>query len=139
MIQLTDIFCVLLRYNGTSNIWLKYAVAFINRDPIKRRALYHCLTNEFKYTFLVTIQIYYINSHDYSSSYFGLTCFWFLGLISPTSFYMYRSQKRKRQSNYQCLYALLWYSRAKVTCKMLAKLIPDWMNINLGNQSLESL
>jgi len=40
MIQLTHIFCVLLRYNGTSNIWLHYAADSIIRDPIKRRALY---------------------------------------------------------------------------------------------------
>ncbi len=40
MIQLTDVFCVLLRYNGTSNSWLQYAADSIIRDPIKRRALY---------------------------------------------------------------------------------------------------
>ncbi len=40
MIQLTDVFCVLLRYNETSNIWLQNAADAINRDPIKRRALY---------------------------------------------------------------------------------------------------
>jgi len=40
MIQLTDIFYVLLRYNGTSNIWLQYTADSIIRDPIMRRALY---------------------------------------------------------------------------------------------------
>ncbi len=39
MIQLTDVLCVLLRYSGTSNIWLQYAADSIIRDPIKRRAL----------------------------------------------------------------------------------------------------
>jgi len=38
MIQLTDVFCVLLRYNGTSIIWLQYVANYIIRDPIKRRA-----------------------------------------------------------------------------------------------------
>jgi len=38
MIQLTNVFCVLLRYNGTSLIWLQYAADSIIRDPIKRRA-----------------------------------------------------------------------------------------------------
>jgi len=37
MIQLTDKFCELLRYYGTSNIWLQYAADSIIRDPIKRR------------------------------------------------------------------------------------------------------
>jgi len=41
MIQLTDVFCVLLRYNGTSNILLQYVADSIIRDPIKRRALYY--------------------------------------------------------------------------------------------------
>ncbi len=40
MIQLTAVFCVLLRYNGTCNIWLQYSADAINRDPMKRRALY---------------------------------------------------------------------------------------------------
>ncbi len=40
MIQLTDVFCVQLRYNGTSLIRLQYASDSIIRDPIKRRALY---------------------------------------------------------------------------------------------------
>jgi len=40
MIQLTDVFCVLLRYNGTRLIWLQYAADYIIRDPIKRRTLY---------------------------------------------------------------------------------------------------
>ncbi len=45
MIQLTDIFCVLLRYI----IWLQYAADYIIRDPIKRRAsraLYFVFTFE---------------------------------------------------------------------------------------------
>jgi len=37
IIQLTDIFCELLRYYGTSNIWLQYAADSIIRDPI------HCI------------------------------------------------------------------------------------------------
>jgi len=40
MIQLTNVFCVLLRYNGTGIIWLQYAADSIIRDPIKQRALY---------------------------------------------------------------------------------------------------
>jgi len=40
MIQLNDVFCVLLRCNGTSNIWLQYAADSIIRDSIKRRTLY---------------------------------------------------------------------------------------------------
>ncbi len=40
MFQLTDVFCLLSRYNGTSIIWLQYAADSIIRDPIKRRALY---------------------------------------------------------------------------------------------------
>jgi len=41
MIQLTEVFCELLRYNGTSNIWLQYSADSIIRDPIKRRTLYN--------------------------------------------------------------------------------------------------
>ncbi len=51
MIQLTDAFCVLLRYNGTSNIWLQYAADSIIRDPIKRRcpvAAFHLYWNKLK-------------------------------------------------------------------------------------------
>jgi len=40
MIQLTNAFCELLRYKGTSSIWLQYADDYIICDPIKRRALY---------------------------------------------------------------------------------------------------
>jgi len=40
MIQLTNVLCALLRYNGTNNIWLQYVADSIIRDPIKRRALY---------------------------------------------------------------------------------------------------
>jgi len=36
MIQLTYVYCVLLRHN----IWLQEVVDYIIRDPIKRRALY---------------------------------------------------------------------------------------------------
>ncbi len=41
MIQLTDIFCALFRYNEARNILLQYADDSIIRDPIKRRALYY--------------------------------------------------------------------------------------------------
>ena len=37
MIQLTDVFCVLLSYNGTSYIWIQKAADSNIRDPIKRR------------------------------------------------------------------------------------------------------
>jgi len=40
MIQLTNVFYVMLWYNGTSNIWLQYAADSIICDPIKRRPLY---------------------------------------------------------------------------------------------------
>jgi hypothetical protein len=40
MIQLTELFFVLLRYNGTSNIWLQYAADSIICDPIK---WWHCI------------------------------------------------------------------------------------------------
>jgi hypothetical protein len=40
MIQLTDVFYVLLKYYGAINIWLLEAADSIIRDPIKRRALY---------------------------------------------------------------------------------------------------
>ncbi len=36
LIQLTDVSCVMLRYNGTSNIWLQCAADSIIRDPIKQ-------------------------------------------------------------------------------------------------------
>ena len=34
MIQLTHVFCVLLRYNGTSITWLQYSSDSIIRDPV---------------------------------------------------------------------------------------------------------
>ncbi len=40
MIQLTNVFWVLLRYNGTSIIWFQCAAESIICDLIKRRALY---------------------------------------------------------------------------------------------------
>ena len=40
MIQLTDVICVLFRYNGTSDFWLQEASDSIISDSIKRRALY---------------------------------------------------------------------------------------------------
>ncbi len=40
MIQLTDVFCVVLRYKWASNFWLQWAADSILRDPIKRRVLY---------------------------------------------------------------------------------------------------
>jgi len=40
MIQFTDAFCVLFRYDGTKNIWLQYAADSINRDLIKGQALF---------------------------------------------------------------------------------------------------
>jgi len=46
IIQLTDVFCVPLMYNGISNIWLQYAADSIIRDPIKRRALFIDLLKE---------------------------------------------------------------------------------------------
>ncbi len=44
MIQLTDTFCVLFRYNGTSSIVLRYAADSIYCDTIKQRALYFFLS-----------------------------------------------------------------------------------------------
>ncbi len=35
MIQWTDVFCVLLMYNGISNTWLQYADDYIIHDPKK--------------------------------------------------------------------------------------------------------
>jgi hypothetical protein len=40
MIQLTDVFGVLLKYRWAINFWLQEAADSIVRDPIKRRALY---------------------------------------------------------------------------------------------------
>jgi len=40
MFELTDIFWVLLRYNGLIHIWLLYAADSIIHDPIKRQALH---------------------------------------------------------------------------------------------------
>ncbi len=39
MIQLIDVFCVLLRYKWASNFWWQQAADSMIRDPIKRRAL----------------------------------------------------------------------------------------------------
>ena len=41
MIQLTEFFCVLFRYNGNTNIYLNLAANSIIRDPIKRWAQYN--------------------------------------------------------------------------------------------------
>ncbi len=60
MIQLTKVSCVLLRYNGTSNIWLQYGADSILRDPIKRRALY---MKNFSKSLVHTI---HVKSHELS-------------------------------------------------------------------------
>jgi len=74
LIQLTDIFCVLLRYNGTSINWLQYAADSIISDPIKRRPLYFIpSTKHFDFfvesTYHLRIQkskIYTFESWDFS-------------------------------------------------------------------------
>jgi hypothetical protein len=38
MIQLTDVFCVLLRYKWASKFLLQYAADYIIRDPIRGRS-----------------------------------------------------------------------------------------------------
>ncbi len=43
MIQLTDVFYVLIRYKWASNFWLQLTADSIIRDPIKRRALWFTL------------------------------------------------------------------------------------------------
>ncbi len=105
MIQLTNLFCVLLIYNGTINIWLQYATDSIIRDPIKRRALYikngqnmplkrhvcKCITNRGKVHIVILFyleknsQNFIFNAFNWAVCHKNIKIFWFTNEIFSRS------------------------------------------------------